>query len=98
MPERSQVNPNLVGASGFQPAFQKRDILETLEHAKARHRALAPTLSGDSHPYPRALIAPDGLIDNSARRLDRSLREADVAPRHAAAGELRGEGIVRCGG
>ena len=32
MSQRSQVHPDLVGASGLQPAFQTRDTPEALEH------------------------------------------------------------------
>src|SRR5580765_5440231 len=89
MPERSQMDPYLMRASGLQPTLEERDAAEALQHAKPRHRTLAPAFPGHSHPHPRALVAADGLVDDPARRLDRSMREAHVASRHAAASELR---------
>ena len=90
MADRRQVDPNLVGAARLQPALDEGRPGEALEHPEPRHRALALPGRHHGHAHPRARVAPDRLVDHAGRRSGDPVDEAEIAARHAAAGERVG--------
>jgi hypothetical protein len=57
MPDKRQMDPDLMRAPGFDIDFQKRMLQEALKNPKVRYRGL--TRAQDRHSLPVFGVAPD---------------------------------------
>jgi hypothetical protein len=87
MPDRRQVDADLVGAPGHEVELEEGPALEALAHAVARHARAA--VRDDGHPRPVPRIAPDGRFDAAVRGADRAGYQRQVRLLDAASLELR---------
>src|SRR5206468_4772168 len=59
VPQRRQMDANLVGTPGLEANLQQREVGKALEHAIAGDRALAAAGRTDRHLHPIGRMAPD---------------------------------------
>lgn len=89
-----QVDPNLMGTSGFQTALQMRIAGKPLENLPMRDSGLAVFFS-DCHAFAVDGVAADGSVDCAAVLLDSTDYDAFVGPGQSVVFELGRQRLMR---
>src|SRR5215213_4260790 len=79
MADEGQVDPNLVGATGFDGNLEQRHVRKSLDNVETRYRRAPGPQYG--HPLPVLGIAPDRRVDRGLLIGDRTGNQGKIGLR-----------------